>query len=229
MPLALRLSAQFDVFKATMSASLIKYEAARTALAEAHRVDEVKDIRDKAEAMAAYARQAKDSELIQYATEIKVRAERRCGELLARTEKSRGAAEPGTARGTTRSNDATASTPTLAQMGLTKDESSRYQQLAAMPADHFETAVATAKATAGEVTTAFMLREAKRMPAKKMTQADQRRLQDLNAAKARGTSMLSTYARLLLQALRAQSEFTQQERELLAELAGAIHSQGLST
>lgn len=204
-----------------MSASLIKYEAARSALAEAHRVDEVKDIRDKAEAMAAYARQAKDSELIQYATEIKVRAERRCGELLARTEKNRGAATP--------SNDTRASTPTLREMGLTYDESSRYQQLAAMPADHFETAVATAKATAGEVTTAFMLREAKRLPAKKMTQADQRRLQDLNAAKARGTSMLSTYARLLLQALRAQSEFTQQERELLAELAGAIHSQGLST
>lgn len=108
-----------------------------------------------AEAMAAYARQAKDSELIQYATEIKVRAERRCGELLARTEKHEGGRPAAN-----RSNDATSSAPTLAQMGLTKDESSRYQQLAAMPADHFETAVATAKATAGEVTTAFMLREA---------------------------------------------------------------------
>jgi hypothetical protein len=50
--------------------------------------------------------------------------------------------------------------PTLAQMGLTHNESSRYQQLAAMPAEHFETAVQTAKATAGEVTTDFMLREA---------------------------------------------------------------------
>jgi hypothetical protein len=213
-----------------MTTALIKYETARAALAEAHRVDEVKDIRDKAEAMAAYARQAKDSELIQYATEIKVRAERRCGELLARTEKSRGAAEPGTARGTTRSNDATTSALTLAQMGLTKDESSRYQQLAAMPAEHFETAVATAKATAGEVTTAFMLREAKRhTPPKKLSQADRQRLADLEAAQARGASMLSTYARLLLQALRAQANFTEQERELLAEVAGAMHDKGLST
>ncbi len=115
-------------------------------------------------------------------------------------------------------------------MGLTKDESSRYQQLAAMPAEHFETAVATAKATAGEVTTAFMLREAKRhAPPKKLSQADRQRLADLEAAHARGASMLSTYARLLLQALRAQSKFTEQERELLAEVAGAMHDKGLST
>lgn len=207
-----------------MTTSLTKYEAARTALAEAHRVDEVKDIRDKAEAMAAYARQAKDNELIQYATEIKVRAERRCGELLARTERAR--PEDNLRRGP-KSNDATTG-PTLAQMGLTKDESSRYQQLAAMPAEHFETAVATAKATAGEVTTAFMLREAKRhAPPKKLSQADRQRLADLEAAQARGSSMLSTYARLLLQALLAQSKFTEQERELLAEVAGAMHDKGL--
>jgi hypothetical protein len=136
-----------------MTASLVRYEAARNALAEAHRVDEVKDIRDKAEAMAAYARQAKDSELIQYATEIKVRAERRCGELLARTEKNTGARMNGRALGgasVVERHDSRS--PTLADMGLTRDESSRYQQLAAMPAEHFETAVATAKATAGEVT-----------------------------------------------------------------------------
>jgi len=208
-----------------MTASLIKYEAARSALAEAHRVDEVKDIRDKAEAMAAYARQAKDNELIQYATEIKVRAERRCGELLARTEKHGGGRPTENP-----SNDARGSTPTLKEMGLTYDESSRYQQLAAMAAEHFETAVATAKATAGEVTTAFMLREAKRhAPPKKMSQADRQRLADLEAAQARGASMLSTYARLLLQALRAQAKFTDQERELLAEVAGAMHDKGLST
>lgn len=137
--------------------ALVRYEAARTALAECHRVDEVKDIRDKAEAMAAYARQAKDTELMQYATEIKVRAERRCGELLTQTEKNQGARGVGPIAVERYDRNA----PTLADMGITKDQSSRYQQLAAMPAEHFETAVATAKDTAGQVTTAFMLRTAK--------------------------------------------------------------------
>jgi hypothetical protein len=81
---------------------LILYEAARGALAEASKIEEVKDIRDKAEAMAAYARQAKNTELIELATEFKVRAERRCGELLASTNMQHG----GHAR-RARSNDAT--------------------------------------------------------------------------------------------------------------------------
>ena len=100
--------------------------------------------------MAAYARQAKDSELIEYATEIKVRAERRCGELLARTEKNTGARMNGGGEFPAVERCDSRETPTLADMGLTRDESSRYQQLAAMPAEHFETAVSTAKATAGE-------------------------------------------------------------------------------
>ena len=136
--------------------ALVRFEAARQALAEAQRVDEVKDIRDKAEAMAAYARQAKDTELIQYATEIKVRAERRCGEML-RTAAASGQRSTGgkPSKATTVS--------TLTDLGLTRDESSRYQKLAAMPEKHFEAAVATAKAAAGEVTTARMLREAKKV------------------------------------------------------------------
>ena len=61
---------------------LIKYEAARQALADAQSIDEVKTIRDKVEAMRAYGIQAKDNELINLASEIKIRAERKLGELL---------------------------------------------------------------------------------------------------------------------------------------------------
>lgn len=132
---------------------LIRYEAARTALAEAHRIDEVKDIRDKAEAMAAYARQAKDIEMIRMATEIKVRAERKCGEMLRET----------ISHGGDRKSESRSSNPTLIDVGLTKDESSRYQKLAAMPEEHFETAIATAQATAGQVSSAYMLRMADEM------------------------------------------------------------------
>lgn len=83
------------------------------------------------------ARQAKDSDLIQYATEIKVRAERRCGELLVRTAETgeRATREKHGRGGQVASFDQLP--PTLAEMGLTANESSRCQQLAAMPAEAF--------------------------------------------------------------------------------------------
>lgn len=202
---------------------LTRYEQARHALAECHRVDEVKDIRDKAEAMAAYARQAKDQELIMWATDIKVRAERKAGEMLAQMPKAQGERFNGRdAEGNfRRSHDET--TETLADLGVSKVQSSRWQQLASMTDEHFEAAVATAKDTAGQVTTAFMLREASKAQGKpqKGAKADAIR-EELRAAKERGVSMLETYVRLTLTAIRNQDSFTEQEQSLLAELGDVI-------
>ncbi len=128
---------------------LTKYDAARQALQVASSVDEVKDIRDKAEALAAYARQAKDTSLVKWATEIKVRAERRAGQMLA---------DMGIKPGNPQLSNDTTIAPTLAEIGISKDQSSRWQKLAGVPADQFEQAIAVAKDAAGEVTTAALLR-----------------------------------------------------------------------
>lgn len=58
------------------------YDAAKRALAECSRIDECQDWADKAEALASYARQARDNEMRRMADQIQARAVRRSGELL---------------------------------------------------------------------------------------------------------------------------------------------------
>ena len=99
-----------------------------------------------------------------------MRAERKCGEMLAAIPKGGkflGRDEDGSFRKTE-----AAKSETVSNLGISKDQSARWQSLASMTDEHFETAVATAKDTAGQVTTAFMLREAKRGgPPKKSAEA----------------------------------------------------------
>lgn len=114
-------------------AALIRYDAACLALAEAKSVDEARDIRDKSEAVRCYARQAKNKQLEVDAAEIRLRAERRLGEILRDTPKNTGAQGIGKSAVPTENR-----TPTLSDLGIDKKLSSRAQRLAAVPVEEFE-------------------------------------------------------------------------------------------
>lgn len=133
---------------------LIKTEAARRALAEARSVDEVKDIRDKAEAVRQYAKQAGYGlEMINDAAEIKLRAERKAGELLKGMEKHPAGRPP-----ENRSQAATDLPPRLVELGITKDESSRWQRVAKVPEEKFEQHITETRRAGDELSTAGVLR-----------------------------------------------------------------------
>jgi len=63
---------------------MVLYETMCKAIAECHRIDEVKDIRDKAVAFEKYSQQAKNKDNERLAKEIRLRAERKCGEISAK-------------------------------------------------------------------------------------------------------------------------------------------------
>lgn len=117
--------------------NLIRYDAACRALAECKSVDEVKTWADKAAAMQAYGRMAKDKTLEVDAAEIRIRAERRLGEMLSASELQKGGRPPQK----TGSSKEPVSSPTLAEAGIDKKLSSRAQKLAAVPQAEFEAEV----------------------------------------------------------------------------------------
>lgn len=117
---------------------LIKYDQACKAIAEARTIDEVKDMADKSEAMRAYARQAKNKELEIHAAEIRIRAERRLGELLRDSPKATGGEYGGKTKIDGSRKELSNPTPTLADIGIDKKLSSKAQKLAAVPEKEFE-------------------------------------------------------------------------------------------
>ena len=130
---------------------LIALDRARQWLVSAGSIEEVNELRARAEAVRIYTRQAElGKEAENAAAEIRLRAERRVGELLRQTPKNVGGRPRETGRG-----DRPVS---LGQLGVSKDESSAFQRMAKIPEDDFEGRLTTAREN-GRVSRAAVLRD----------------------------------------------------------------------
>jgi hypothetical protein len=115
----------------TTEPKLIRYDAMVTAIECCSSVDEAREIRNKAIALAAYAKQALNLDNERKCCEIRIRAERKAGKLLRET------ASNGT-RMIRKNVKSQGSTSKLADHGISKDQSSDWQRLATIPEKQFE-------------------------------------------------------------------------------------------
>lgn len=124
----------------TATVELVRYDAACRALADARTIDEVKGVRNSAEAMRAYARQAKNKQLELDAAEIRIRAERRIGELIQAQRVGTGLNTGGrpSEKPHAKTNEVSR-LPTLKEAGIDDRLADRARKLASVPDQEFET------------------------------------------------------------------------------------------
>jgi ParB family chromosome partitioning protein len=135
--------------------SLAKISEARRALASAQTLDDVLSIRDQAKAWEACMKIVGESlSAVQDAGEVKLRAERRAGEMLAGMDKQAGS------RGAGKKVESHDVTP-LSDLGIDRMQSSRWQREAAVDDDTFEQYLASCREEQREITQAGLLNIAK--------------------------------------------------------------------
>jgi hypothetical protein len=122
----------------TPAGLLVRYDAACRAIAECKAVDDVKDIKDKAEAIRAYAHQVKNPQLEADAWAIRKRAERRLGELSLALDKSKGGNNPGA----TLPINGKSKSDALADAGISTSSAYRYEQQTKLPEGEWEALIA---------------------------------------------------------------------------------------
>jgi site-specific DNA-methyltransferase (adenine-specific) len=158
---------------------LARLELACRLLAEARNLDEVTVVVDLAEAARVYARQAQlGLDAQNNAAEVRLRAERRAGELLTEMQMHAGGRPPVQASSGVRAgvgvggNPLPAVTgfspaqtqpppPRLDELHITRRQSSQWQQIAAMPEPVFEAHISTTRSRRKELTTASALKLAR--------------------------------------------------------------------
>lgn len=169
--------------------SLALLSQARTALARVTKLDDVKDIRDRAEAIRCYVKQQGEGIVIQnQAADLKIRAERRAGELLAAMEM----------RGGDRKSGSKLHDATLKDLGIEKTQSHRWQAMAAVPEGVFEAHVADVVASNKELTSSgvYVLSRNLKNGARNATvvASDTRALGELDTLLAEGRKFGTVYA-----------------------------------
>lgn len=145
-----------------VSNSLAKLDRATQMLAEVRSVDDAVKIIDLAEAARVYAQQVKlGLEAQNHAAEIKLRAQRKAGEILADMDKAKGAAVPGWNK-TVLPNETPFDQPkTYDEIGITRKDAHVWQTIAALPEEKFEQIVEETKSEDRELSTAALYRESR--------------------------------------------------------------------
>jgi len=148
-----------------MTTTVVQWDRLRQDVETARTIDELKDIRDKAEALRQYAKKQKESlEIQNKMAEITLRCTRRMGEMLKERQMNEGN-RIASNREVRRSHDGTAKASNgevkLADIGITKNESSRAQAIARLPAATFEQHIAKVREKREELTQAGLLQVAK--------------------------------------------------------------------
>ena len=142
-----------------MTNALAKLDKATQMLAEAKSLDEVKNIMDVAEAARTYARAAKlGLDAQNHAAEVKIRAERKAGELLLNLEKSKGGQPTHSKMETVEKSEYR---EVLDAEEIPNTTAHRWQQAAQIPERTFEQHVAQVKDAGLELTTSGLLKAAK--------------------------------------------------------------------
>jgi hypothetical protein len=132
------------------------------ALAEAQSFDQIKEIRDKAEAVRKYAQSASLGLDIQNrAAEVKLRAERQAGKLLAEM----------TLRGGDRRSKRHNERLKLDDLGISRNQSTRWQMQARVPENIFQEHIKVTCNSGKEITSARLLRLAKQWSESRRTNA----------------------------------------------------------
>ena len=137
---------------------LARISKVRQELERATSVEEVKDIRNLAEAAREYAKQVGlGLEAQNECAEIKIRAERKGGLLLKEMELNKGGRPS-----QNYSHDVTGF-PSLNDIGVGRMQSSRWQLEASLPDDIFEEYITEVKSKPDELTSAGVIRLARKL------------------------------------------------------------------